>query len=371
MKAKRFFAVFLSTAMGVIGLVGAANYHFDYFGVFHTDEPILKTGTINDRFVKMKYLLNDRNFEEYDSYLWGSSRVLKTDTKVTGERTYNLGSPAGMTEDVLEQLQILLRNGARIGTIYVGLDDFSYYRNYDSVANNLLWISYKDEWKRDMEAYSRYLLTPSILRRAVKAGGKPLTYCLRENGIMLIPDQVEKNIENDVAKHVGNRNFSEPRIYSGNEREPEEFSRSLRNLREIRRICDENGIQMKVFFNPQHMTTYLADDMELMNRFKKELVKISPFWDFSGVNYVTSNNYFWYETSHPRAFICDKILDTVSGQNRITWVPDFGVYVTPENVDDFCEKAVRDRETYDPNHEQWIPSAEERAVMMKRLNYSR
>lgn len=117
------------------------------------------------------------------------------------------------------------------------------------------------------------------------------------------------------------------------------------------------------------MTTYLNDDIELMNRFKKELVKISPFWDFSGVNYVTANNYFWYETSHPRAFICDKILDTVSGQNQITWVPDFGVYVTPENVDAFCEKAVRDRAAYDPNHEQWIPSPEERKIMTKRVNY--
>ena len=134
-------------------------------------------------------------------------------------------------------------------------------------------------------------------------------------------------------------------------------------------LCDKKGIQFIPFFNPQHMTTYLADDMELMNRFKKELVKISPFWDFSGVNYVTANNYFWYETSHPRAFICDKILDTVSGQNQITWVPDFGVYVTPENVGAFCEKAVRDRAAYDPNHEQWIPSPEERKIMTKRVNY--
>ena len=58
----------------------------------------------------------------------------------------------------------------------------------------------------------------------------------------------------------------------------------------------------------------------------------------------------------------------VSGQNQMAWVPDFGVYVTPENVDAFCEKAVRDREAYDPNHEQWIPTAEERAVMSRRLH---
>lgn len=369
MKAKHFFLAFLSITMGIIGFVAAANYYFDYYGVFHADQPVVKTDILNDRFVKMTHILKNQNYLSYDSFLWGSSRVLKMDTKVTGENTYNLGSPAGMTEDALEQLEILIENGARIKTVYVGLDDFSYYRNYDSVAENLLWISYKDDWKKDIETYSRYLLMPSILKHAVKPNYQSLTYYLGENGTVVIPTQVEKNIEDNVKKHIESPKFSEPRIYSGDEREPEEFYKCLSNLKRIQEVCKEHKINLKIFFNPQHMTTYLADDIELMNRFKKELVKISPFWDFSGVNYVTSNNYFWYETSHPRAFICDKILDTVSGQNQITWVPNFGVYVTEENVDAFCEKAVRDREAYDPNHEQWVPSAEERAVMTKRVNY--
>lgn len=119
---------------------------------------------------------------------------------------------------------------------------------------------------------------------------------------------------------------------------------------------------------PNHVTTYFNDDMEMMNRLKKELAKTSPFGDFSGINYVIFNNYFLYETSLPRAFICDKILDKVSGQNQITWVPDFGVYVTEKDVEAFCEKVVCGWEAYDSNHEQWILGVEERMVMAKRLN---
>lgn len=370
MKAKCFFAVFLSAVAGVIGLITAANYYLDYYEVFRGyKKDVVESNQINDRFVKMKYLLHDRNFEKYDSYLWGSSRVMKADTRFIGEKTYNLGVPTGMTEDALEQLQILLQNGAEIKAVYVGLDDLTYCRNYSSVVNNLLWISYKDQWNQDMETYIRYLLTPSIMKQTLKADTKALTYYLGGSGMVVIPGQVERDIEENVKKHIEDNKFSRPRIYNEKEQDVQEFSRSLNNLKEIKEICEENNIQLKIFFNPQHMAKYLMNDMELMNRFKKELVKISPFWDFSGANVITSNNYFWYETSHPRAFVCDKILDTVSGKNCITGVPDFGVYVTPENVDDFCEKAVRDRETYDPSHEQWIPNAEERAVMTKRMEY--
>lgn len=366
MKEKKFFTIFLSVIVGAIVVIAAANYYFDYYGVFHTDNKRIYSNSLNDRFVKMRYLLTDYNYEKYDSYLWGSSRVMKMDPQVTGEKTYNLSSSGGMSDDCLQQLQILLRNRANIQTIYIGIDDLWYYRSNMSIRENWSCILYQDNICRDIETYSKYLLTPSILKRAKKDSTSEKNMILLDQGVTYIPERVDEEIENNPEVYVTLEKFTEPTVF---ESDGGEFTRCIENLKRIKDLCKEHNIEMKVFFNPNHMTTYLADDMELMNRFKKELVKISPFWDFSGVNYVTSNNYFWYETSHPRAFICDKILDTVSGQNQITWVPDFGVYITEENVDAFCEKAVRDREAYDPNHEQWVPSAEERAVMTKRVNY--
>lgn len=366
MKDKKFFMIFLSIIVGIFIIVATVNYHFDYYGVFHTNEERIYSSTLNDRFVKMRYLLTNHNYNKYDSYLWGSSRVMKMDPRVTEQKTYNLGVPAGMTEDCLQQLQLLLKNRASIQTIYIGLDDLSYHRSDEIIRENLDWILYQDNIYRDMETYSKYLLTPSMLKRVKKDFTLEKSMILLDQGVLYIPKRVDEKIEDNPEVYVTLEKFTKPTMFESNDGE---FARCIENLKRINDLCKEYNIEMKVFFNPQHMTTYLADDMELMNRFKKELVKISPFWDFSGVNYVTSNNYFWYETSHPRAFICDKILDTVSGQNQITWVPDFGVYVTEENVDELCEKAVRDREAYNPNHKQWVPSAEERAVMTKRVNY--
>lgn len=166
MKAKKFFIIFLSVAIGAIGIIAVANYYIDYYGVFHINNGSIYSNTLNDRFVKMKYLLLNDNLRKYDSYLWGSSRTMKMDPLMTKQKTYNLSSPAGMTEDCLQQLRLLLKREAHIQTIYIGLDDFSYYRSIESIRKNSSWILYQDNVCRDVETYSRYLLTPSILKRA-------------------------------------------------------------------------------------------------------------------------------------------------------------------------------------------------------------
>lgn len=371
MKEKHFFYFLYGIMASIVLTVPVANYVIDYYGVFRgVNQEIIVSNQINERFVKMQYLLQNRNFEKYDSYLWGSSRVQKMDVQLIGKRAYNIGASGGMPEDCLRELKMLKSQGAFVDTVYMGLDDVSYFMDDE----DMLSMIYRHPYERELDKRSRYYAELLFKAEIVEVWGRErlrdipeATTLLYQTGIYLVPREIENQIEEKPLEYVEEKRFDNPTIFEfgGNSR----LGDCIETIREIKKFCDENGIQFVPFFNPQHMTTYLADDMELMNRFKKELVKISPFWDFSGVNYVTSNNYFWYETSHPRAFICDKILDTVSGQNQITWVPDFGVYVTEENVDAFCEKAVRDREAYDPNHEQWVPSAEERAVMTKRVNY--
>lgn len=366
MEPKKFFAIFLSVIVGAIGIIAAANYRLDYYGVFHPEKEIFTTG-INDRFVKMKYLLLNDNFKKYDSYLWGSSRVMKMDTQITGEKTYNFGEPAGMFQDYLVQLNLLLKHNAHINTIYLGIDEFTYLRDYSYVGAQAFGYLYQENLQKDTEAFSYYLFRPSIISHALreKEGEAGITL-LHTTGTRFVPEYIEANIEKDPQEYVQLKKFSEPITIDEND---ENYQYNLNTLKNIIDICKKHQISLRIFFNPIEDKRYLANNIMWINRFKKDLAHLTPFWDFSGINYVTVNNYFWYDRMHPRAFICDKILDTVSGQNQITWVPDFGVYVTEENVDAFCEKAVRDREAYDPNHEQWVPSAEERAVMTKRVNY--
>ncbi len=374
MREKLFLRIIIGGICLFISIIAGLNYWIDYYAVFRgIHQDIIRNDLISERFIKVDYLLHNSDKQRYDSFLWGSSRVQKMDPWITGERTYNMGESVGVANDCLHDLMLLLEDGYRPKTIYLGIDNTFYTADWGEITTRSL---FRVPYSASIEQRTGYYMTLFMNLNTLYLGFKDkfdiqserAQTLLNKNGMYLIPQSIENEVENDPHGYVQLEKFQVPILaYSGNTAKT--FSDCLYSIRQVKQLCDANGIQFVPFFNPQHMTTYLADDMELMNRFKKELVKISPFWDFSGVNYVTANNYFWYETSHPRAFICDKILDTVSGQNQITWVPDFGVYVTPENVDAFCEKAVRDRAAYDPNHEQWIPSPEERKIMTKRVNY--
>lgn len=359
MNYKKFFWSFIGISGVALGIIAGLNYQLDYYGVFHTDRLYVRSNAFNDRFAKMRYLLADQHFKNYDSYLFGTSRVQKSDPRATGQKTYNLGVPAGMIEENLQQLQLLLAHGAKIKTIYIGLDQLAYSSKGKNEA------LYTGNFMTDLDVYLKCLVNPSVIGKAISYSKSDVIIALvHTTGRSKIPEKIEQDIERDPAAYVKLEKFQHPITW---EFDADEFDRCIRSLKEIKALCDQNHIEMKIFFNPQHMSTYLASDAAMMARFKKELANICPFWDFSGVNYVTTNNYFWFETSHPRPFICDKMLDIVSGNNQITWIPDFGIYVTPENVDAVCEKAVREREAYDPNHEQWIPSTEERVIMTRRF----
>lgn len=368
MSKKSFFYLFITIILVGILSVAVCNYYLNYYYVFSpVDTKYFKLGMANERFLKMRYLLADDHYEKYRNYILGSSRVLKMDPNIIDKETYNLGVSGGMTEDYVMQIRSLLQNGAKIDNIYLGLDDFSCWRSYEGIIKGINWLPYPVSVKEVIDFYNNYLFNIQIIKNGkftIEEGNLVI-----KSGEYILDDEIEQEIETFPQRYVMASKFREVSPAIVNVEDDREFQRCIQNLREIDQLCKENHINLTVFFNPIHAYSYLNEDIVRLNRFKKEIVQITPFYDFSGINYVTINNYFWYETTHPRAFICDKILDIVSGQNQITWVPDFGVYVTEENVDAFCEKAVRDREAYDPNHEQWVPSAEERAVMTKRVNY--
>lgn len=373
MKDKTFFIRLLSLFGTLSLLVCGINYWGDIYGVFRgSRQAVIENIYINDRFVKMEYLLTDRNYEKYDAFLWGSSRVQKMDPHILRPNAYNMGVSWGLPQDCLYELSILLKYGCKPQAVYLGLDNFSYESSWAERTTSISRKPYYEEAVKRGMYYMDLVLNPGRAREGLRrqwkqdGEGEGKTF-LQRDGMYLVPERVEEAIEKEPDSYVKEEKFLKPSEVEGKSKES--FAECIDTIAQIKRICEENGIEFIPFFNPLHMTTYLDNDMDRMNRFKRELVKISPFWDFSGVNVITVNNYFWYETSHPRAFVCDKILDKVSGKNQMTWVPDFGVYVTADNVDAFCEKAVKDRERYDPNHEQWVPTAEERAAMTKRINY--
>lgn len=211
MKERHFF-YFLYGIMGIIALtVPVVNYAIDYYGVFRWSErEFIESNEINDRFVKIEYLLRNRNFEKYDSYLWGSSRVQKTDTKLTGKRTYNMGAPAGMPEDCLRDLKQLQKHGVFIDTVYLGLDDLSYLTDGKALVFMIYRQPYEQEIDKRYKYYANLLADPGIVKiwgqEKVKHSPKAKTL-LYQNGMYLVPWEIESHIEKNPGEYVQEKNL--------------------------------------------------------------------------------------------------------------------------------------------------------------------
>ena len=111
------------------------------------------------------------------------------------------------------------------------------------------------------------------------------------------------------------------------------MGKTLDEIRETVDLLKAHGIRLIVFINPIHKTTYLATGLETFFLFEKELSRITDFYDFSGLNSITTNNYYYYETSHYRPKVGTLMLARMLNDSSLKVPADFGVLVTRGNIE--------------------------------------
>ena len=108
---------------------------------------------------------------------------------------------------------------------------------------------------------------------------------------------------------------------------------ALEELRETVDLLKTHGVRLIVFINPIHKATYLATGLDKFFLFEKELSGITSFYDFSGLNSITTNNYYYYETSHYRRNVGALMLARIFNDSSVKVPEEFGVLVTRDNID--------------------------------------
>ena len=148
--------------------------------------------------------------------------------------------------------------------------------------------------------------------------------------------QYHEQIEQDVAAHRADRRFRQlPDVGAENMRKlfhDERIAQTVDALRSIRELCDAHDIELTVFINPIYELTYLTNDLAQFDAFKRELATVVSYYDFSGINHVTVDPYYFYEASHYRPLTGDRMLACMmdgapADRDR------FGFFVTGENVE--------------------------------------
>ena len=139
------------------------------------------------------------------------------------------------------------------------------------------------------------------------------------------------------------------------------YQLSAQFLDEVKKIVDlsqKNQIKLILFISPSHATHWEAmkrkDKWSTFEGWKRELVKITPVFDFSGYNSITSesihNNMENYtENSHYTPKVGNLILNRILSYKEEEVPEDFGILINSENIESHLEKIRQDREIWAKN----------------------
>ena len=321
-RSRRFAILFLCLAWLPVYLAVAYNVWNDTSGLFNSDFSEPRSIEPNQHFVKMRYIL--ANPDKYDAYCFGSSRVANIAlTHIKDDhRYYNMTYSMGLPAEWLNDLKIMLKHHVSVHRVMLGLDYFHFDADPAPHATDLLRIPYQEN---NFPVYMAYLFRIPKAPNPKMRMDYEVLYDIYGHG-QTLHDAPDRIIEADPDAH--RKKFEGAK--SGAPNKLHRKDKALEELREIKDLCDANGIELIVFINPIEHITYSGIDKNEVNEIRRRLATITSYYDFSGLNRITTDDYYYYELSHYRPIVGDMILHRIFDMPKDAET-DFGKYVEQTN----------------------------------------
>jgi hypothetical protein len=322
---KRFIkkVVFFVLYCALIGF--GLPYAIDPYNVFHWDNIRNNGLEPNKNYIKTKYIL--KNPDAYDGFLFGSSRVGSIHVEnIPDLKVYNMTSSLVTPEENYETLKTFIENNVNMDIVYIGVDSRSYTESPEEHYTQGLRAPYQylQNWKNFLSLYTDPAMVAQSLPTILQGGNTAGIDVFYTYGWWC---DYDRNTTIDWSK----ASASVGPFYR--------LEETLQDIQNIKDLCDANGIELVVFTNPMCEITYEGSLEVDYLEFLERLAGITDYYNFSGINDVTSNTDNYIDTSHYNAYVGDMILDTMINGNidDTLYKQGFGWYVTSENVEDFLE----------------------------------
>jgi hypothetical protein len=284
----------------------------------------------NQRVLIIEYLLDKKHYKKYDSYIFGSSRVgYLNPNRIKDFNTYNMTYSEGIPHEHLLVIKFFLKHHFPIKHLLIGLDEFSYqvpFSRHDNqfgakshylVTNTSLYDFYKFFFFRKATKYDKEHFLNKFIRYATVRQSEKI-YDVIHNQKTFYMNIKEKNNHNQ--KYINNEKFTKPTPYVGNELED-----TINDIKEIVKLAKENNIELHMYINPIHHTTYDFTNKTLLKKFREKLSHITSYYDFSHPSYISKDNGYWDDTSHFNMEVGRMILSKIYDKNST--IKNFGVFV--------------------------------------------
>ncbi len=344
---KRIFLKLIFISILSVCTLAVYNYIVDPYGIVHNSsldlgfEPGYEP---NQHYARMRHLVNDE--VSWDSYLFGSSRVGKINPDLIPDGNYyNMNYSEGVPGEHLDDIKIMLQKGLPVKNVMIGLDNTSYLINPEDHMGQDLRHPYDASFFRRIFFQIKYLcFAPRIsIGRYMrfKKNDPVITFGILGNGMQNL-EKIDAKIESNIERHINDKRFRKANIIPFDKASEHKYMKlmdyAIRDIAEIVELSEKHNFNVYFFVNPTHVKYYLQGNPYHFLIFKQKLAEVTGYWDFSGLNSITTNNYNYYETSHYRAMIGDLIICRMTNCSNISVPEDFGGYVTRENVNYHIKK---------------------------------
>ncbi len=253
---------------------------------------------------------------------------------------YNLAIPAGDMYEAMRYFEHALANQPDLKQVIIGVDMVAFGVKEDGngeqlapeLENTLKQTDYLP--KLPPFLFSTDAFKSSVATLATNLSrSTPKDYYL-SNGRLIRHNPTDRSTQDVFELHLKTAYFQHWYY------DYQTSQKQLSYLQAIVDTCQQKGIDLKVFISPAHVTQWeaihAAGLWPAFEDWKRQVVKITPVWDFSGYNSITAEpisddmqNYL--ESSHYLPHIGDLVLNRVLGYEAD--IPDdFGTLVTTDTI---------------------------------------
>ncbi|MCU0846300.1 MAG: hypothetical protein MUD12_00250 [Spirochaetes bacterium] len=322
----KFFAKSFLLVVICFGPLAAYNIIIDRYVIFSKDLTGHKISP-NQHYIKIDHLL--KNKTRYDSYIFGSSKVGYMDmSHIPYGKWYNMSYSRGVPRDHLVDIKLMLKEGVTIKNILLGIDMLCYKVGPTDHWGTPLWKPYPEGLYDKLEFYLGYLFLKP--KRWIDIHSSDTQFFDHYNTGRVIAVKLDADFLKNPNVDPNEFRYKFAWVAEGHNEDI-----ALKDISEIIELCKKNNIDLKIFINPEHPVNYIGNGVDQFNKFKKRLVGLADYWDFSGIDSISKNNFYFYDTPHYRPVVGNMIISRIYGVKiqGLVIPDDFGFFVTPKNID--------------------------------------
>lgn len=362
MTAKRWFAMFAAALALVFAVWAGINIAVDPFGVFgdravHWDAYSM---TNNPKVGKVNYI--QEHFDEYDSYIIGSSSAASYDPEKLNQYLdasfYNMFHYGTNTNYYAALVQWLLEHDGDVKCILlnIGINEGNDDGAAASSLNETIPIQVSGE--RAVTYYPKFLFA-NVSYAMEKIKSRYLDTELPQSFDVFLPDSgcydkrardVEPigRLSDYLEVHGGD-------FYNGwNEANLKYVDLCVENIAKIKRLCDEKGVELMVVFSPVSQAQFQSYECALLDEYFAKVASVTDYWNFA-LSPLSFDPRFFYDSLHFRNALGDMVLARIFSDETVYVPEEFGVYRTAESPQPDSGEAIARFQSAQLDYEVNVP----------------